>query len=116
MNEININKKWTRQVVKWIPILRFNSNNWIIQDEDGGIFVCFGDCTLKKFEPDYLWEWIPINSPIGTIHICNPIKSKTIKTFRQAKAQLTIYHWWIDSRGRLIVQDRNTPESLKIQS
>lgn len=113
---INISKKWTKQVVKWIPRLQLNCNNWIVQNEGGGIFVCFGDCTLKKFKPDYLWEWIPINSPIGSIYICNPIKGKTIKTFRQAKAQLIIDHWWIDSRGRLIVQGRNVPDSLKAQA
>lgn len=113
---INISKKWTKQVVKWIPRLRFNSNNWIVQDENGSIFVMFGDCKLARPVDTYFYEWFPINPLAHTIHICNPIKGKTIKTFRQAKAQLTVDHWWIDSRGRLIVEDRNTPESLKTQA
>lgn len=116
MNEININKKWTRQIAGLIPLLRFNSNNWIAQDENGSIFVCFGDCKLARPVDPYFYEWFPIDPQAHTIYICNPIKGKTIKTFRQAKAQLTIDHWWIDSRGRLIVQDRNVPDSLKAQS
>jgi len=116
-DKLSTSHKLTYIVKSLINSSRYNALNWLVQDESGDIYILYGDAKLDRSKnTDCLYQWIPFNNSPYMRFICNPIKGKTIKTFRQAKAQLTINHWWIDSRGRLIVQDRNVPDSLKAQA
>lgn len=91
----------------------FTSLHWIAQDIDGSIYIFRLQPRLGKL---FSGEWLPIDKSVAVHFLGKTTKTRCNKTYTQACAQLTIDNWWIDRYGRLIVEDRNTPNLLKEQA
>lgn len=91
----------------------FTSLHWIAQDIDGSIYIFRLQPRLGKLFSD---EWLPNDESMAVQWLGNTTKTKYNKTYKQACAQLTVDNWWLDRYGRLIVEDRNTPNLLKEQA
>jgi len=91
----------------------FTSLHWIAQDIDGSIYIFRLRPRLSKLFSN---EWLPNDELVAVHWLGKTTKTNKIKTYTQACAQLTIDNWWLDRYGRLIVEDKNTPNLLKEQA
>lgn len=91
----------------------FNPAYWIAQDGNGDICIFDSKPNLGYiFTSEWLTNWDSgVNQYLG-----KTTKTKYNKTYKQACAQLTVDNWYLDRYGRLIVEDRNTPNLLKEQA
>lgn len=103
----------TKEIKSKIKPEYLNPSNWIAQDENSDIIVYSGKPELGKIFTD---EWLPHDDSMAIQSLGKTTKTKRIKTYKQACAQLTVDNWWLDRYGRLIVEDRNTPKLLKEQA
>lgn len=103
----------TNEIKSTINPEYLNPNNWIAQDRGGEIFVYDGKLEIGRF---LFMGWGSIGEDKAVQFLGKTTKTKYIKTYTQARAQLTIDNWWLDRYGRLIVEDRNTPNLLKEQA
>ena len=91
----------------------FTSLYWIAQDIDGSIYIFRLRPRLSKYVSVV---WVSETNSMCVDFLGKTTKTKYNKTYKQACAQLTVDNWWIDRYGRLIVEDRNTPNLLKEQA
>lgn len=96
----------------------FTSSYWIAQDRKGEIYIFTGKPKLVKnyLTDTYYSVWISDFVRYPAFFLCNPIKGQYITTFAHSLAQLGKDNFYLDTRGRLIVEDRNTPNLLKEQA
>lgn len=92
----------------------FTSFCWIAQDRNGEIYLYRNKPAL--LEPFGSWAHLGNLKDILIAFLGKPTKTKKIKTSKQACAQLNVDNWYLDRYGRLIVEDRNTPNLLKEQA
>lgn len=92
----------------------FTEENWIAQDEDGTIYLYKNKPILV--EEFGIWLYLLNLNLILIACLGKTTKTRCNKTYTQACAQLTVDNWWLDRYGRLIVEDRNTPNLLKEQA
>ena len=103
----------TNEIRSKIEEMFFTSLHWIAQDAAGHIYIYKNRPRLGKLFSD---EWLPSNDSIAVRFLGKTTKTRCNKTYTQACAQLTVDNWWLDRYGRLIVEDRNTPNLLKEQA
>lgn len=104
----------TNEIRSNIDEIFFTSLHWLVQDKSGHIYILENKPQLST---KFSGEWVEIGGTLTmSFYLGKTTKTSYIKTYRQACAQLTVDNWWIDRYGRLIVEDRNTPNLLKEQA
>lgn len=103
----------TKEIRSKIEEMFFTPLHWIAQDATGYIYIYKNRPRLGKLFSD---QWLPIDNSMAVQFLGKTTKTRCNKTYTQACAQLTIDNWYLDRYGRLIVEDRNTPNLLKEQA
>ena len=113
-----IDTKLTRLVKELIKSKYRKNNYWIAQDKNGDIFCHNSKPELYKnlTAGKNSIIWMADFNNYQAFFICNSIKGKYITNCTHSLAQLGKDNFYLDTRGRLIVESSSLSNLLKEQA